>query len=72
MTTPLQRTSLGELGYSPLAATSLGELGGMVALFTPGGGMDDDLIVIGGSRDERDFLALLVAAVTVIERDRLN
>jgi len=44
----------------------------MVALFTPGGGMDDDLIVIGGSRDERDFLALLVAAVTVIERDRLN
>ena len=27
MTTALQRTSLGELGYSPLAATSLGELG---------------------------------------------
>lgn len=27
MTTSLQRTSLGELGYSPLLATSLGELG---------------------------------------------
>ena len=28
MTTPLQRTSLGELGgYNPLLATSLGELG---------------------------------------------
>lgn len=30
MTTPLQHTSLGELGYSPLAATSLGELGEVV------------------------------------------
>lgn len=27
MTTTLQHTSLGELGYSPLGATSLGELG---------------------------------------------
>lgn len=42
MTTPLQRTSLGELGYSPLAATSLGELGFPIAPiddgFLPGGG----------------------------------
>lgn len=30
MTTPLQHTSLGELGYSPLGATSLGELGVLV------------------------------------------
>ena len=30
MTTTLQHTSLGELGYSPLAATSLGELGVIV------------------------------------------
>lgn len=36
MTTPLQHTSLGELGYSPLAATSLGELGEVVIELPPG------------------------------------
>jgi len=35
MTTPLQHTSLGELGYSPLAATSLGELGEVVIDIPP-------------------------------------
>jgi hypothetical protein len=39
MTTPLQHTSLGELGgYNPLLSTSLGELGGDVPVeppFTP-------------------------------------
>ena len=35
MTTPLQHTSLGELGYSPLGATSLGELGEVVIEIPP-------------------------------------
>ena len=35
MSTSLQRTSLGELGYSSLTATSLGELSGITLPFTP-------------------------------------
>lgn len=40
MTTPLQHTSLGELGgYNPLLSTSLGELGGgVVPIVEEGGG----------------------------------
>lgn len=41
MTTPLQHTSLGELGYTPLLASSLGELGSATVGFTPGGGLTD-------------------------------
>lgn len=42
MTTPLQHTSLGELGSStPLLTTSLGELGSTTAIIVPGGGMGD-------------------------------
>lgn len=38
MTTPLQHTSLGELGgYNPLLSSSLGELGGLVATESTGG-----------------------------------
>ena len=59
MTTSLQRTSLGELGYSPLRATSLGELGAVeqVIEFFFGAG-DDDRI-----DDERLLLAIIKAFV---------
>ncbi len=56
MTTALQRTSLGELGYSPLAATSLGELGAAVEQvieFFFGGGDNDRM------EDERLILAII-------------
>jgi hypothetical protein len=60
VTTPLQRTSLGELGYSPLAATSLGELGGVsqVIEFFFGAGDDDRRI-----EDERLLMAIIKAFV---------
>lgn len=58
MTTSLQRTSLGELGYSPLAATSLGELGGVteqIIEFFFGAGDSDDRRI----EDERLLMAII-------------
>jgi hypothetical protein len=46
MTTPLQHTSLGELGYTPLLATSLGELGSTTIAITPGGGLSDAMDLV--------------------------
>jgi len=40
-------------------------------LFTPGGGLDDDIYLTDDRRrEEQDFLTLLIAVVSVIERDR--
>lgn len=46
---------------------------GAVFVIVPGGGMDEDLISFGKvrSREEEEFLALLIAVVSAIERDRL-
>lgn len=45
---------------------------GAVFLFT-GGGLDEDMISFGKAhtREEQEFLALLIAVVSAIERDRL-
>ena len=73
MTTPLQHTSLGELGYSPLAATSLGELGGIL-LIIPGGGLDES--VLGKRRKrlirESEDIQILLMMVSIIEQNRNN
>ena len=74
MTTSLQRTSLGELGYSPLAATSLGELGGAI-LIIPGGGLDEGLLPKRRKQRERaireaEDIQMLLIMVSIIEQDR--
>lgn len=73
MTTAIQRTSLGELGYTPLSATSLGELGATIVII-PKGGIEDAYGIKrrkGRNQDEED-LQLIVMMVTVIEQERLK
>jgi hypothetical protein len=66
MTTPLQHTSLGELGYSPLGATSLGELGELVIelpdadVHPPGMGRRQQII-----REDEEIMAIIVAFLTM-------
>ena len=69
MTTSLQRTSLGELGYTPLAATSLGELGEAI-LIVAKGGIDDGFVRIRKHNHDDDDLQILLMLVTAIEQDR--
>lgn len=75
MATPLQHTSLGELGgRTTLLTTSLGELGvtGPVTDFM--GGIEDAYAIVklltGEKRDEADMILLLLQTVARIEEDR--
>lgn len=72
MTTPLQHTSLGELGYTPLLASSLGELGSATLAITPGGGLTDAMQRIKALRKQtrRNIRNLLmVSTVFVITQE---
>lgn len=74
MTTPLQHTSLGELGYTPLLASSLGELGSTTIAFIPGGGLSDavgDHMRNLRKRTQRNIrhLLLLSSLFVVIKED---
>ncbi len=65
MTTSLQRTSLGELGYSPLTATSLGELGAILVF--RGSGIGDS---VGRKNHDNEDLQIIMMMVSVIEQER--
>lgn len=72
MSTPLHHTSLGELGGSnPLLTTSLGELFSETVIVSPGGdgGFDIARRSLLLSRDEEDFLQLILRAVSEIDRE---
>ena len=71
MTTAIQRTSLGELGYTPLSATSLGELGTTV-LIVPRGGITDAFKLKKGLNQDEEELQFILMMVTIIEQDRLQ
>jgi len=74
MTTPLQHTSLGELGYTPLLASSLGELGSTTIAITPGGGLSDAVYQIRNlrkrtQRNIRHMLLISTAFVVIKEEE---
>jgi len=71
MSTPLQHTSFGELGYSPLTTTSIGELAlAFIAIDVRRGGSSGEshqVILARIKREDEEILAIIMSSVDLLE-----